>query len=207
MKKYGWLLGVALLSGCASTTVVEQKPISPTVIKQTAESSTDASYELVLQEPLHKLPLNTRGYIAAANDGYDDFHFYEGSGLRVNRVLAQLFEPYFKSLWVSTTARSAKDEYIQAKMHGYDYFILPRVVSWTESQTWLTGVPNRIRLRMKIYDLHTDELVDYFTLQSTGSTIVNSGAPDRMLYSQLEPNIHKLFFSNQKLPNPTSVGA
>lgn len=202
MKKHLLLLAVLMLFGCASTTtVIENSAQSSPVVVQKAETPTDASYELVMNEPLEKLPLNTKGYIASANDGYDDFHFYEGSGLSVNRVLDQLFQPFFKTLWVSSTQRSARDEYIQAKTHGYDYFILPRISQWTQSQTWLTGVPNRVTLRVKIYDLHTDQLIDFFTIRSKGSSIVNTGSPDQMLLTQLEPKIHLLFFTNNKLPH------
>ncbi len=162
MKKF-FLTFCFALSGCTSTHEIVTNSMQKTLAAQD-----DA---IRYSDVLVKLPLHATAYMAYPNNGYDELHSYPDSAPKTMTVLSNIFKPYFKKLGVAKSFNSAQFEYLAARDKHYEYFILPRLLQWTDSYTFFTGVANKVVIDIKIYDLRTNQLIDEIHIQSESSKI------------------------------------
>ena len=149
---------------------------------------------VVYDGALEPLQQSSSGYLAYSNDGYDAYNAYPDSGEIVMALLHHVFSPHFSKFDAAEAYHSAQADYLRAKKSGFHYFILPRISQWTQSHTFFTGVPNKIAMTLKIYNLKTNRLVDKVEIKSTGSKIaVFEKTPPELLKKPLNNVVNSLF--------------
>ena len=180
------LLLILLLSGCASTHKI--------AVHSDQDVLTDNNNSVSYKSGVTPLTQPSTAYLAYSNDGYDDYHSYPNNGEIVMDLLHHIFSPYFSKFGVAKEYHSAQVDYIMARKAGFYYFILPRLTKWTQSNTLFTGVPNRVAMTLKIYNLKTNRLIDKVEIKGTGSKIaVFEKTPPELLKKPLDSVVDALF--------------
>ncbi|WP_119328110.1 DUF4823 domain-containing protein [Cysteiniphilum halobium] len=179
-----------LITGCASTHQIVANSMQKTVAAQ--------NNDIHFLDGLVKLPTNATAYMAYPNNGYDDLHSYPESAKETLLVLNDALKNHFKKLTLASHFQSAQFEYLAARSQKYDYFILPRIVKWTESYTLLTGVADQVKLSIKIYDLRTNQLIDEIHIKSTSSKMPGfEKKPIELLHEPLAAIAKNLFMQGK----------
>ncbi|MFZ9036154.1 MAG: DUF4823 domain-containing protein [Francisellaceae bacterium] len=186
-KNWMMLLVVLMLSGCATQPENINNTMADTVAKQ------DENIHFVGGQAI-KIAPDSSVYIAYPNDGADDYHYYEGSGAEVLNVITTSLSPYFSKMMPAKSYQHARSAYMQARSEGYQYFILPHLKSWTDSYTMFTGVPDKVVLDLKIYDLITNQLLDQVEIKSISSVMPGfEKNPDELLGEAMNKLTARLF--------------
>lgn len=133
-------------------------------------------------------------YLAFPNIGYDEYRNYPSSANDTMVILKNGFGKYFPHLFSSKEYKSAEFEYLLARKKGYKYFILPRLLNWTNSYTLFTGVADKVTLRIKIYDLKTNTLLEQISIKSISSRVPGfEKNPTELLEYSLNKALNEIF--------------
>ncbi|WP_119344773.1 DUF4823 domain-containing protein [Facilibium subflavum] len=179
------------LSGCASTHQIITGSMQKTVGAQ--------QDKIVYEDNTTKLSPKASAYLAYPNDGNDEYHSYPDSGKLVMNLLKDNFKACFSKFDYAQDYQSAQNEYLQAQSKGYQYFILPRILNWTDSYTLLTGVPAKVSITLKIYDLKTNQLLDSVEIKSISSQMPGfEKTPLELLSEPMKTVTRKLFTTTKK---------
>lgn len=128
-------LAVIFLSGCASTYQQTNRVKSTTTL--------DPKKAVVVSTP---------------QDGRFEADIYRNSGIMTSRAVQSAFERHADKVRLIEDCYGA-DCLDQINSAEYGYYVAPKILHWEERATEWSGRPDRIEIRLVIYDTATKEII------------------------------------------------
>ncbi|SEH32105.1 protein of unknown function [Magnetospirillum fulvum] len=124
------LIVVALTAGCSSKYRVD-------------------SYE----GPQGKLPTSASFYVSMPQDGSYGSEYYSGSGLMTANEAVTALSHHVAKVRRANVVEDTEVALAKAKSNDCRYLFEPRILHWEERATEWSGKPDRITLKMTVYEI------------------------------------------------------
>lgn len=146
--------------------------------------------------PLGGLSAARTAYVAIPEDGRYGDQVYAGSGTET--ALAILTEVSKHGRGVLAKSHQAHDaDLTDAKMAGAAYLFEPLILHWEHRATEWSGLPNRITLRIEVYETGTNKVISNSVLESHNSWWTLGGDhPEDLLPKTVGPFVDRLYRDN-----------
>jgi len=108
-----------------------------------------------------RIPSSARVYVAEPMDGQDDRpRAYEKSGRWTRSAVVQALRGQGVQL-ISGEVAASQDEAMElARAAGAGFLVYPEIRHWSDRATEWSGVPDRITLDIRIYDVSTGSVIN-----------------------------------------------
>jgi hypothetical protein len=131
------LLLITLLGGCAETNLERQS---------TASSFTTSPTE--------------SAYVSVPRDGVYGEDTYQGSGQTTAQAIVLAFNPYLERVEAGSTTEDFAAAIRSADSGRFTYLIYPQILHWEDRATEWSGKPDRISIKLSVYNVATGNLAD-----------------------------------------------
>ena len=138
----------------------------------------DEHGKLVLPEEIKTISKDSRVYVAVPRNGRN---LEEGNGVIKNsgkaaaRTIGNEFDKYVRSVKTGDKRVGFLPALTMARSQGFDYFVYPIIQQWSDHATFWSGVPNTVRVNLRVYYVPTGQLLDAFTIKSESSSLSRPG--------------------------------
>jgi hypothetical protein len=157
------------MSACASTTnITIDKGKSP----DNSNDNTISTNELI---QLHK---ESRICVFVPKDGMDTEltgKIIAGSGSQTANIVSDILGRYFQNINLEQDTDDLNLAIKNTRQKGYDYIVYPKILTWTNYATFWSGVPNKLAVNLRIYDVKNKKLVDSIIIENESSELVKPG--------------------------------
>ncbi|MFT6836400.1 MAG: hypothetical protein ACJA0H_002450, partial [Francisellaceae bacterium] len=167
----------SILAGCATS-----KSIITTNTNLSAQKSTD----------IIQLNKSSKISVFVPEDGFDldgSGEIIKGSGLQAANVVTEVLSKYFTHVQEVTNIKDLNSEIKSARAKGYNYIVYPKILAWTNHYTFWSGIPNKIEVNLRIYDIKKKHIIDSFTIKSESDLLEQPGETTKDLLYQPLSNI------------------
>jgi hypothetical protein len=107
------------------------------------------------------LPAAATVYIITPEDGRDDRpRTYEGSGDWTRSAVAKALRDRGMRVLPGGTTVELSEAIAAAGAANADFLVYPKIVHWSDRVTEWSGIPDRITLNMRIYEVATGKVVN-----------------------------------------------
>ena len=121
-------------------------------------------------------------FIAMPRDGGYGNDIVSGSGRTTLSKLQYVLEDYARKIYTGTMYEQLEDCKNTAIEKNAKYLFFPTIVNWEDRATAWSGLPDRVEIKMVIYDLEKDQIVYSTLLRSKGTSVtMKSTDPSELL--------------------------
>jgi hypothetical protein len=162
MTMQNWLLGVMLLA-----------------LTQVAVAASGVE---IIRTSSGKVTLNRSdsAYVMVPADGRMGGTNYGGSGIEVSSTLAGAFSRYLTTS-MGRQGESLEDALKAARKHNLGYVIMPTILHWEDRKSQWSMQPDRISLKLSIYNAKTGKELDEVVINNRSSRMNWGGKPQDLL--------------------------
>ena len=137
---------------------------------------------------------NGTAYVSMPKNGrYGDI-VYDRSGFQTLMAVRSAFSPHLRSV---KTASATTDRYSalqEARASGYTYLIQPEILHWEDRATEWSGLLDKIKLKITVFDVTTGKVLDSAQLEAQGKWATLGGDhPEQLLRQPLTDYANSLF--------------
>jgi len=133
-------------------------------------------------------------YVAMAPPGAFGDTVYPESGRQTTNAIATGLSGRGHTARVGDAPEEAEQALDSARSAKADYLVYPVVEHWEERATEWSGIPDRIRVAIRVYESESGRLVDASTVTGTSRWGTLGGDhPQDLLEPGLEPYFNDLF--------------
>ena len=118
------------------------------------------SYGLDRQMQSGLLPPSATLYVTLPRPGRYDDTLYEMSGRQTGEAIVRAFAPQVARVILGSRTESAEDARISAHAQNASHLVYPTIMHWEDRATEWSGVPDRVRVQIRIYDVTSGKLLD-----------------------------------------------
>jgi len=112
-------------------------------------------------QPEERLRPGTSAYLVLPADGQDDRpRTYANSGTWTQTALAEALEARGVRVIVGGAEQDTSTAITKANDEAADVLVYPRIVHWSDRMTEWSGIPDRITLRIDVYEVPTGNLIN-----------------------------------------------
>ena len=106
------------------------------------------------------LPSNASLYVSLPEAGRYEARTYEMSGRQTGEAVVQAFAPHVARVVLGTRVESAEAARESARAQNASHLVYPRILSWEDRATEWSGLPDRIRIQIRVYEVASGKLLD-----------------------------------------------
>lgn len=118
------------------------------------------SYALDRQMQSGLLPPNATLYVSLPEPGRYDGTPYEMSGRQTGEAIVRAFAPQVDRVILGSRTESAEAARLEAKTQNASHLVYPTIIHWEDRATEWSGVPDRLRVQIRIYEVASGKLLD-----------------------------------------------
>lgn len=107
-----------------------------------------------ITEPDAKLVRGKSVVIATPSNGFYENKEYPSSGKMTANAIRNAFVRFTNSVSISPRCKDL-DCIRNDRSRGYDYYVIPEILHWEDRATEWSGIPDRIEIKVSIYDSHS----------------------------------------------------
>jgi hypothetical protein len=114
---------------------------------------------------------NASVFIALPNNGSYNGRVYENSGRQTQSHLQYALANYAKNIIIGTNYEQEASAKATAKAQGAQYLFYPVITHWEDCATAWSGIPDRVAVWIKIYDVTSGQLLYNVELYSKSRAV------------------------------------
>lgn len=118
------------------------------------------SYALDRQMQSGLLPPHATLYVSLPEPGRYGEKPYEMSGRQTGEAIVRAFAPEVDRVILGTRTESADAARLSAQAQDASHLVYPTILHWEDRATEWSGVPDRLRLQIRIYGVASGKLLD-----------------------------------------------
>ncbi len=118
------------------------------------------SYALDRQMQAGPIPASASLYVRLPEPGRLADKTYEESGRQTGESIVQAFAPHVARVTLARQTESAEAARNSARAHDASHLVHPEIVHWEDRATEWSGVPDRMRVQIRIYEVESGRLLD-----------------------------------------------
>ncbi|MDY0870880.1 DUF4823 domain-containing protein [Dongia rigui] len=112
------------------------------------------------EAPVSRLGKQSTFYVALPADGQYSGTTYPQSGAATAQVISSTLQVHVDKVVIGTTpAEDLTAALKQAQQRGLSHVFLATILNWEERATEWSGIPDKITLKMAVYDAQTGKVV------------------------------------------------
>ncbi len=171
VKHFLLVVITVLISACASTTNI-------TIDKGKTPETSNSNDNTVSVNELIQLNKESRICIFVPKDGMDTEltgQIIAGSGTQTANIVTDILSRYFQNVDLENNTDDLNSAIKTTRKNGYDYIIYPKILTWTNYATFWSGVPNKLSVNLRVYDVKNKKLVNSIIIENESSELVRPG--------------------------------
>ena len=170
-KSWIFVATALLLAGCVS----KYKPIS---------------YE----GPSAHLAQGADFYVTLPEDGRYQDTVYSGSGYMTAQAMSEALAPYANKTFQASAVETLEEALEKARQGNFQYLFNTKILHWEDRATEWSGIPDKITLRMEVYDVASGEkLASEISKASSKWATFGGDHPQDLLPIPAEAFVKQLF--------------
>jgi len=148
----------------------------------------------VTKEPPPLLRGSNRLYVAIPFDASFKKVVALNSGRATAESLFTAVKRYARAVYMGKFPESANDALDSARAVNVDYLIYANIIKWEDRATELSGIRDRLELRIDLLDMKDGKLVFSREISATGKWMTEGGdTPKDLLDQPIEEYVNALF--------------
>jgi hypothetical protein len=117
---------------------------------------------------------NKKIYIALPQDGAYNDNIYQNSGYTVQDKLEMALSKYVNLIVSGYNHESIDDAMNNAISKGASYLFYPTITHWEDRATAMSGIPDRVAIKIVVFDLVKKESIYRTELSAKGTSMTMS---------------------------------
>lgn len=106
------------------------------------------------------LPTSAVLYVSLPESGSFGSRHYPESGVQTGEAVALAFASYVASVSVGSQVESEEAARSTADARGSSHLVVPTILHWEDRATEWSGMPDRIRVSLRVYEVASGTLLD-----------------------------------------------
>jgi biopolymer transport protein ExbD len=132
--------------------------------------------------------------ISVPKDGHYAANQYVGSGKMTAMSVKSAFARYTNDIKISESCSEKPDCIAEAKNNQYYYLAYPEILQWEDRATEWSGLPDRIEIKITIFDTALNSEVDSVIIRGKSKWMTMGGDhPQDLLQSPISQYISKIY--------------
>jgi hypothetical protein len=133
-------------------------------------------------------------YVALAGDFQHKKDFIINSGRTTSEIIRDTFAKYARRAYIARRPESFAESLETARNGKCAYLVYPTILHWEDHTTELTGIPDRIEVKIEITDTATGNPLHATVLKGRGSVMTDGGdRPQDLLPEPVSKYVASLF--------------
>ncbi len=118
------------------------------------------TYGLERQIDAMPLPSSAKLYVALPEPGAIEGRVYEDSGRQTGEAIVRTASPHVARAVLADVSESAERARESAESGGATHLVYPEILHWEDRATEWSGKPDRIRIRLQVFEVASGKLVN-----------------------------------------------
>jgi hypothetical protein len=133
------------------------------------------------------LPPAPSFFVAIPSDGQYGARTYAGSGRTVTQAIVLAISPHTREVGTAAEFASLAENLAAARSSGRDFLVQPTIVNWEDRATEWSGKPDRVSIRLELYDVSSGKNIDTVMISGKSKWATFGGDhPEELLQEPLE---------------------
>jgi len=146
------------------------------------------------QAPAQTLPVDSSAYVTMAKDGSYGAKRYPNSGQLLSSATNAAISLHLTRVEVGTHVETIEEALSRADELGITYVFQPTILHWEDRATEWSGRPDRITIKIVVWDVGTREAISSTVLRASSKWATFGGDhPQDLLPGSITPYVNKLF--------------
>ena len=142
------------------------------------------------------LPPEPSFFVAVPADGQYGSQTYAGSGRMVRDAIVSALSQHVREVQAAVEFASLAENLAAARTSGRGFLVQPTIVHWEDRATEWSGKPDRMSVRLELYDVSSGENVDTVMISGKSRWATMGGDhPQELLEEPLKTYASRIFGS------------
>ncbi len=163
--------------------------------QETSQPSSSSDYS---NNEISNIKFNRQSvFVAMPPDGKFNSDRNIGSGKKTSKIIAKILSSHFRIVKLAKRPKSKKNNLLNARKQKSSALVIPEILHWEDRNTFWSGKPDKIRVKLTIYDVNKGKVLTSktFNLNSEWSMMTTSNEPEQLLIVPVKKYFSALFVS------------